>query len=203
MPDNNLTKENIFSEVYKLQYLYGLKREIRYGQKRAKNDLTESVAEHIYGMHLLAHYFLPLEDPKNEWDKLKILSMITMHDLDEIETGDTIAYLKTPEMYANELLEAKKVIEKSPLQLKDTINGLLTEYNERKTIESRFVKAIDAFEPLIQIYTRFGWDIIKKNKTTADQSACSKEIPIKPFPVMYKYYRTIHGAMIDEGYFKH
>lgn len=34
----DLTSEFILSEVKKLQYLYGLKREIRYGQKRPEND---------------------------------------------------------------------------------------------------------------------------------------------------------------------
>jgi 5'-deoxynucleotidase YfbR-like HD superfamily hydrolase len=198
---DHLTPEFILDEVKRLQYFYELKREIRYGQKRPDNDLTESVAEHIYGMHLLAHYFLPLENPAGDWDTLRILSMITIHDLDEIETGDTIAYLKNDDMYAAEKLARETVINKGPLHFKSQLELLSNEYEERTTIESQFVKAIDAFEPLIQIYSPFGKAIIDKNKTTAANSEISKEMPIKPFPTMYRYYRTIHEKMIGEGYF--
>ena len=42
------TKEYILSEVSKLQYLYKLKQEIRYGQARPEDLYTESVAEHLH-----------------------------------------------------------------------------------------------------------------------------------------------------------
>jgi 5'-deoxynucleotidase YfbR-like HD superfamily hydrolase len=199
----DLTDEYILSEVRKLQYLYGLKHEIRYGQTRPENDLTESVAEHIYGMHLLAHYFLPLENQERDWDALRIFSMITIHDLDEIETGDTIAYLKTNELYEAEKVAREQVITNSPNHLQDHLQSLSDEYETRTTIEAKFVKAIDAFEPLIQIYSPFGRNIMKINKTSPVQSEISKETPIKPFPLMYSYYRVIHEAMIKEGYFNH
>lgn len=197
----DITKEFVLSEVAKLQYLYKLKTEIRYAQVRDDGGITESVAEHIYGMHILAQYFLPLENPGGDWDKLRILSMITIHDFDEIETGDTIAYLKNDQMYAAEKLARKIVIDNAPLHFKNQLTSLSEEYEERNTIESRFVKAIDAFEPLIQIYSPFGKSVIKTNKTTAANSEISKEIPIKPFPTMYQYYKTIHETMIEEGYF--
>ena len=202
-PTSELTKEHILSEVKKLQYLYGLKHEIRYGQTRHDNDLTESVAEHIYGMHLLAHYFLPLENPAGDWDKLRIFSMITIHDLDEIETGDTNAYLKTTNMYDAEKFAREKVIGNSPFHLQNHIRSLSDEYETRTTPEARFVKAIDAFEPLIQIYGQFGKDVMNINKTTPEQSRRIKDKYIVPFKIMDIYNQTIQGSMIDEGYFNH
>jgi putative hydrolase of HD superfamily len=199
MPE--LTTEFILTEVQKLKYLYGLKHEIRYGCTRPEDDLTESVAEHLYGMHLLAHYFLPLENPAGDWDTLRILSMITIHDLDEIETGDTIAYLKTAEQYEEEATARELVIQKSPAHLQEHIRSLSDEYHTRTSPEAKFVKAIDAFEPLIQIYSPFGRSVMRINKTTKEHVEKTKEIPISPFPVMYKYYRTILEAMIGEEYF--
>ena len=52
------TKERILEDTAKLQYLFGLKKVIRYNQGRAETDSTESVAEHVYGMHILAQYYL-------------------------------------------------------------------------------------------------------------------------------------------------
>lgn len=198
---HSLSKEHILSEVKKLQYLYGLKREIRYGQKRPENDLTESVAEHLYGMNLLAHYFLPLENPAGDWDTLKILTLIMVHDFDEIETGDTIGYLKTPEMYATERTAQEIVIEKSPHHLQLHFSSHLDEYEAQSTAEARFVKAIDRFEPLIQLYSNFGQGILSIIKTRAEESEKIKESYIKPFPVMYAFYNTIHSQMATEGYF--
>lgn len=198
-----LSKEYILSEVRKLQYLYGLKHEIRYGQKRPDNDLTESVAEHLYGMNLLAHYFLPLEDRAGKWDRAKIFTMITVHDLDEIETGDTIGYLKTSEMYEAEKAATERVLLNAPDHLQANFLNHLVEYDAQVSAEARFVKAIDRFEPLVQIYSEFGRDILNKIHTKPEESERIKAPYLKPFPFMYSYYRTIHHAMIDEGYFHH
>ncbi len=203
MNPNELTLEFILGEIKKLQYLYGLKHEIRYGQSRPEGDLTESVAEHIYGMHLLIHYFLPLENPAGDWDTLRIFSMATMHDFDEIETGDIIAYLKTPEQSALELEAGFKVIANAPAHVRDTFSSHLTEYNERQSIESRFVKAIDVFEPLVQMYNEFGRAIIAKNQQGSEQAFRLKNEATKPFPIMHAYFQAIHNAMIREGFFLH
>lgn len=196
-----LTKDHILSEVRKLQYLYGLKREIRYGQSRPVDDNTESVAEHLYGMHLLAHYFLPLENPAGDWSKERIFTMITVHDLDEIETGDTVGYLKTPEMYASERDSAERVLTSAPAHLQDHFRVHLDEYETQTTLEARFVKALDRFEPLVQIYSDFGRRVVNHLTTKASDSERIKEPYLKPFPTMYTYYRTIHEAMIEEGFF--
>ena len=114
MSTPELTVEYVISEVRKLQYLYQLKKEIRYAQNRHEEDSTESVAEHIYGMHILAAYFLPLVDTKGEWDKARIYEMITQHDIDEIETGDIVGYLNTDSDREKGLQAIQTVIEKSP-----------------------------------------------------------------------------------------
>lgn len=201
MNPTDLTADFILSEVKKLQYLYGLKREIRYGQTRPANDLSESVAEHLYGMNLLAHYFLPLEDPDQKMNKVSIFEMILLHDIDEIETGDTIGYLKTKDMYDNEELARQAVIKKSPEHLQKSMSEIMKSYNAQETSEAKFVKALDRFEPLIQMYSNFGRQIILKIKTTAADSARIKEPYLKDFPVMFAYFQVIQQAMIDENFF--
>lgn len=54
--------EFVLSETGKIQYLYGLKHETRYIVERNEDVASESVAEHVYALHILADYFLPLED---------------------------------------------------------------------------------------------------------------------------------------------
>ncbi len=201
MSTPELTVEYVISEVRKLQYLYQLKKEIRYAQNRHEEDSTESVAEHIYGMHILAAYFLPLVDRKGEWDKARIYEMITQHDIDEIETGDIVGYLKTDLERENELSATLMVIEKSPEHMRPQMKSLADEYGAQATIESRFVKAIDKFEPLIQIYSEEGRQVLFKNKTTAYQSSSIKEPYLKEFPLMLAYNKIIQRCMEEEGFF--
>jgi len=152
-------------------------------------------------MHIVAQYFLPLLDETQSWNKAHIYEMITLHDIDEIETGDVLGYIKTQADRDKEGDAMRQVIEKSPIHMQTHMLERVNEYEAQETIESRFVRAIDKFEPLVQVYNQTGKEILHKNYTTAEQSASVKEPYIKEFTVMYQYYRVIHQCMIDEGFF--
>ena len=81
------------------------------------------------------------------------------------------------------------------------MTAAIDEYDLQATPESRFVKAIDKFEPLIQIYNNAGKAILAANKTTADNSTSIKESYIIEFPFMYAFYREIHERMLAEEFF--
>jgi len=196
-----LTDEHILKEVIALQYLYGLKREIRYAMTRTQEDATESVAEHVYGMHICALYFLPLENPTGDWDRALISDMITVHDIDEIETGDVLGYTKTDAVRAAEANAMRVVMNKSPEHMRPRMSEAIDAYDVQETPEARFVKAIDKFEPLIQTYNEAGKQIFQRNKTTIANAVSIKEPYLRDFPVMYEFYKTIHAQMVAEDFF--
>jgi putative hydrolase of HD superfamily len=196
-----LTRERILEETAKLQYLYGLKRVIRYDQNRHETDSTESVAEHVYGMLILAQYFLLLEDKHGEWDRARIFEMITIHDIDEIETGDVLGYQKTAETRALELDAMKRVLGNAPIHMQEHMNRRVSEYEARETPEAKFAKAIDKIEPLFQIFNEDGRAILKRNQTTAEQSLRIKTPYIQDFPFIKLFAETIHQALVDGGYY--
>lgn len=195
------TTEKILEEVAKLQYLYGLKKVIRYNQNRHETDSTESVAEHVYGMLILAQYFLPLENPEGSWDRARLYEMICLHDIDEIETGDTLGYQKTPEIRARELDAIKYTISKSPEHLQHVMIERVEEYERRESNEAKFAKAIDKIEPLFQIFNEEGRLILKRNKTTAEQSLRIKSPYIQDFPYIKHFAEIIHQELIDGDYY--
>lgn len=195
------THERILEDTAKLQYLFGLKKVIRYAQNRHETDSTESVAEHVYGMHILAQYFLPLENPEGTWDRARIYEMITLHDIDEIETGDVLGYIKTAETRALELDAMKRTIEKAPAHLQATMRSHVEEYEGKTTAEAKFAKAIDKIEPLFQIFNEEGRIILQRNHTTAEQSLRIKAPYVADFPFIKKCAETIHQALIDGGYY--
>ncbi len=201
MTIENYTPEVIMEDLKRLQYLYGLKKEIRYAQTRTQDDSTESVAEHIYGMHICALYFLALENPESTWDKVRIYEMMTVHDIDEIETGDVLGYLKDEAMKAAEADAMRVVMEKAPDHMKSQIALLIDEYEAQVTPESRFAKAIDKIEPLVQCYNAAGKAIIQGNKTTEVDSRTMKDKYIKDFPFIKKFSDVVQSVMVEEGFF--
>lgn len=197
----NYTPELILKDVKKLQYLYGLKKEIRYAQTRTLDDSTESVAEHVYGMHICAQYFLPLENPTGTWDKAKIYEMITIHDIDEIETGDMLGYLKTKADKDAEAEAQRVVLKKIPTTMVPLIDNLINEYEEQITQESRFVKALDKMEPVVECYSEKYKHIFAKNKSTIDNWRSIKDKYVKNYPYMKIFAETISLTMVEENFF--
>jgi 5'-deoxynucleotidase YfbR-like HD superfamily hydrolase len=195
------TDEEIIDEVIKIQYFYGLKKEIRYGETR--NDVGESVAEHVYGMHILALYFLELEDQNHAWDRSKIYEMISWHDMDELETGDVIGYKKTEADKVREISALQSVMEKTPAIIKEKLSAVLDEYQKQESFESRFVKALDKLEPLFQVYNENGKEILLRNKTTMDDSRRIKDKYVEAFPYMKHFNDVLNRTMDKEGFFTH
>lgn len=195
------TKERIIEDVAKLQYLYKLKEVTRYDISRLETDNTESVAEHLYGMYLLAQYFLPLEDPKCTLDHARIYRLITIHDFDEIETGDYISYIKTDVHRIESEQALPIVLAQVPEHIKESVTALSTEYETQASAEARFVKAIDKIEPLLQVYNEKGRAILSRNKCTAEDSLRIKSKYIEHVPFIKVFALTLHQILIDGGYY--
>lgn len=193
--------QHILDEVQRIKYLYKMKGVIRYNRERDKNNRAESVAEHIYGMMVLIHYFLPLEDPEQKWDRQKIMDMAVYHDIDEIEHGDVISYQKTDADRAREKEDGETALRSSPQNMVVDVRDLLEEYESQETVESRFVKAIDKIEPAFEVFDEYGKKILQTNKTTYDQGMDIKIPHLREFPTMLRFSYVIGDEMRRQGYF--
>lgn len=108
-------------------------------------DEVESVADHSFGLSLLATLFCP---PK--LNKLKVLEMVVLHDLAEVKTGDLTPYDGVP--------SAEKA-ERERRALDHLLEGfadrprfleLAGEYQDGLSPEARFVKDLDKLEMALQ-----------------------------------------------------
>jgi 5'-deoxynucleotidase YfbR-like HD superfamily hydrolase len=75
------------------------------------------------------------------------------------------------------------------------------EYEARQTAEAKFAKAIDKIEPLVQIFNEEGRAILKRNKTTAEQSLRIKTPYIQEFPYIKLFAEIIHKELVEGGYY--
>ena len=114
----------------------------------AKRERIESVAEHIYGTQMLAIAIYYQFNYK--LDLYKVVYMLAIHELEEIEMGDLAFYETTKEDKLKNGKDATNLILKDLIG-KEEISKLLDEYNERKTDEAKFAHHCDKLECEIQI----------------------------------------------------
>lgn len=115
-----------------------------WGVKRFR---VESIAEHIYGVQMLA--IAMWSEYKYDIDLAKAITMIAVHEVEEIVIGDITCFEMTKE--EKNKLGHKAVIEifKS-LSNAEMIENLIYELDERKTAEAKFVYYCDKLECDIQ-----------------------------------------------------
>lgn len=112
-----------------------------------ERDRIESVAEHIYGVQMLA---IAIQSEYNyDIDLKKVIMMIAVHELEEIEIGDLTHFQISKE---EKNIIGHKAVEKvlSTLSMKEDIQDLVMEFDERKTKEALFAHYCDKLECDIQ-----------------------------------------------------
>ncbi len=136
----------------------------------------ESVAEHVWRTSLMALLFSPYLNEKI--DLYKSLKMVIIHDLVEIEAGDTPVFMQeTCDTSQKELNAIKKIREFIGGPLGEEIHALWHEFNERNTAEARFVFALDKLEANLQHNEadERTWTQEDKNQVFKIDSACAHD----------------------------
>lgn len=114
------------------------------GHGRNEND-----AEHAWHMAVMA--YLLREYSNEEVDIARVMLMCLIHDIVEIEAGDTYAYdeesLKTQK--AREDAAKEKIFSLLPQDQKQELTALFDEFEDNQTAESRFAHAMDNLQPLL------------------------------------------------------
>jgi len=109
----------------------------------------ESVAEHTWRIILMAIILEPEMDHKI--NLIKVLKMLTVHDLAEIYAGDHHAWRnKLRNKYELEKKGLTKLLKTLPPKQKTEIFNLWQEYEDKKTPEAKFAKALDKLETIDQ-----------------------------------------------------
>lgn len=109
----------------------------------------ENSAEHSWRSILITFI---LEDYFSEnIDSIKIMKMLTVHDLGEIVAGDFPELQEKPEdRHDQEKAGIEKIVKNLPEKTKNKILSLWLEFEEQKTKESIIARAIDKLEAVIQ-----------------------------------------------------
>jgi putative hydrolase of HD superfamily len=112
----------------------------------------ENSAEHSW--HLAVMAMLLAEHANTEVNLLQVLKMLLVHDVVEIDAGDTFCYdvAGNDTKAAREILAARRLFGLLPDDQRQEMHGLWEEFEARQTPEARFAAALDRLMPLLHNY---------------------------------------------------
>jgi len=114
------------------------------GQARRENS-----AEHSWQIALLAAALLPELAP--ELDAARVVALLLVHDLGEIDAGDALVYAEQgwAEHQAAERAGVQRVFGLLPPARRDHFLSLWQEFEDTATPEARFAHAVDRAMPVL------------------------------------------------------
>ena len=141
--DKLLKQISFIKEIDKLKYI----------QRKTKlfhSDRHENDAEHSWHLAMMA--VVLAEHSDKPIDILKVLKMVLIHDIVEIDAGDIFIY-DTTKSHSNteeELLAAKRIFGLLPAEQAAEFIAIWEEFEEGTSDEAKFAKSMDRLEPLLQ-----------------------------------------------------
>jgi putative hydrolase of HD superfamily len=133
-------------------------------QHRLENDAEHSW--HLAMMVMVLHEYAT-NNTNLELDVKKVLQLVLIHDVVEIDAGDVFSYANfdPAEKHRKECLAADRIFQILPLDQAKYFRDLWDEYEGQKTIEARFARAVDRLQPFLHNYYTDGYTWRKYNIT--------------------------------------
>jgi len=195
MQTENLIKQIAFiKEIDKLKYIQ--RKTKLFNSERCEND-----AEHSWHLAMMTIVFA--EHSNKPIDILKVLKMVLIHDIVEIDAGDIFLYDST-KSHSNteaELIAAKRIFGLLPIDQAEEFTAIWEEFEKGITDEAKFAKSMDRFEPLLQNTSNNGgtWEefgvpyhkVYDKKKAIKNGSK-----------VIWSYAENLINESVDKGILK-
>jgi len=142
-PEKLLRQIDFIKEIDKLKY-------IQRKTKLFNSDRYENDAEHSWHLALMA--MILFEHADESVDILKVIKMVLIHDIVEIDAGDTFIY-DTQKAHSNteeERLAANRIFGLLPGSQAEELIAIWEEFEAGETQDAKFARAMDRLEPLLQ-----------------------------------------------------
>ncbi len=140
----DLLKQIAFiKEVDKLKYI--LRKTKLFNSDRNENDAEHSWHLSLMALVLAGHANAPV-------DLLRVIKMLLIHDIVEIDAGDTFIYdtQKSHDNTVEERAAANRIFGLLPDHQAAELIAVWEEFEAGQTAEAKFARAMDRLEPLLQ-----------------------------------------------------
>jgi putative hydrolase of HD superfamily len=189
---NLLQQVEFIKEIDKLKY-------IQRKTKLFNSDRCENDAEHSW--HLAMMTIILTEHANHPINVFKVLKMVLIHDIVEIDAGDTFIYdtAKSHDNTAEELLAAKRIFGLLPDEQAKEFIAIWMEFEEGVTNEAKFARSMDRFEPLLQNTSNNGGTWAEFN-VNYDQVYEKKKVIEKGSVAIWNYAENLINESVVNGF---
>lgn len=163
------------------------------GHGRREND-----AEHAW--HMAMMIYLLREYSNKEIDVAKAMMMALIHDIVEIDAGDTYAYdMKGLESQKErEERAAERIFGILPDDQRDELRALFEEFESGESPEARFAKVMDNFQPLLLNHSNGGEDW-RKHQVTKSKVVGRQQTSSLGSEEIWKYTEKLINENVEKG----
>lgn len=162
------------------------------------DDRTENDAEHSWHLAMMAP--LLVEYVPEEVDLLKVFKMLVIHDLVEIDAGDTFAFDEKGYVgkFERELEAAKRIFGILPKDQSKELLDLWLEFEDEISIEGKYASAIDKIHPFI-LNSHTGGRSWTENNVTKTQVLKRMKIIQEASEELWNYFLELLDSVIAKG----
>ncbi len=163
------------------------------GHGRREND-----AEHAWHMAMMVYL---LKEYSNESiDLARTMMMCLIHDIVEIDAGDTYAYDEEGKKTQRQREEAAadRIFGLLPKDQRDELRGIFEEFEAAETGEAKFARAMDNLQPLLLNDSNGGEDW-RSHEVTYDQVRGRQDTTQRGSKELYEVTREILDRNLEKG----
>ena len=164
-------------------------------------ERKENDAEHSWHLALMAVFLS--EYAKEPVDVLQVINMVLIHDLVEIDAGDTYLYDEAGNgtKAAREQKAAERIFNILPGDQAEELFQLWQEFEDRKTPESKFANTLDRIQPVLLNDATEGraW---REHDVCIDQIMSKNEYTSQGSDVLWAYIQEVFEKNIENGNIK-
>lgn len=110
-------------------------------------ERRENSAEHSWHLALLAVVLAP--HAAEPVDVATVVRMVLVHDIVEVDAGDSFVYAEDPAKEARERAAADRLFGLLPAPTSSELRALWDEFEAGHSAEARFARALDRLQPLL------------------------------------------------------
>ncbi len=159
----------------------------------------ENSAEHSWHIALMA-MVLGEYAPADDVDVGRVIQMLLVHDIVEIDAGDTFCYDQSAvsDQRGREQDAARRLFGLLPADIGKRFAALWEEFEARQTPEARLANALDRLQPILNNYHTGGksW---QDNGISHDQVLARNRVMSEGAPLLWRYVEKLLARAVAEG----
>ncbi|MEN0056157.1 MAG: HD domain-containing protein [Mucilaginibacter sp.] len=177
---------------------------VKYIQRKTRlfnSDRNENDAEHSW--HLAVMAVILAQHANEPVDTLKVVKMLLIHDVVEIDAGDIFLY-DTVLNHSNSEAErkaAERIFGLLPAEQATELIAIWEEFEAGETAEAKFARSMDRLEPLLQNVSNNGgtW---QEHNVKYEQVIQKKSIIQQGSKTLWDFAKALIDGSVDKGILK-